>query len=240
MRERVPHRVRQHGRDPGRRLALLGSADRTVAPPLLDRRPGLRTHAARGGARDGRAEEGGGHGEPGRRPPRRRARAPHHRRGGRGDRRDARRALPAVRVADRLRHADEHERQRGRLQPRDRDGRRRDGLEDARASERPREHVAVLERHVPDRDAHRGGRDDRSAAPAERPAVARRVGGAREGVRRHREDRAHAPAGRRPAHARSGVRRVRRPARRRHRADRAHAPRTAASWRSAAPPWAPG
>ena len=32
---------------------------------------------------------------------------------------------------------------------------RRAGLEDARAPQRPREHVAVVERHVPHRDAHR-------------------------------------------------------------------------------------
>ena len=43
-----------------------------------------------------------------------RARRPHRRRGRRGDRRHARRALPAVRLADRLRHPDQHERQRGR------------------------------------------------------------------------------------------------------------------------------
>ena len=51
--------------------------------------------------------------------------------------------------------------------------------------------------------------------------AARRARGAGRGVRRHREDRPHAPAGRRPAHARPGVRRLRRAARRRHRADRA-------------------
>ena len=45
--------------------------------------------------------------------------------------------------------------ERGHLQPRDRDGGGRDGVEDARPPERPREHVAVLERHVPHRDAHR-------------------------------------------------------------------------------------
>ncbi len=45
------------------------------------------------------------------------------------------------------------------------------------------------------------------------------------GVRGHREDRPHAPAGRGAAHARPGVRRLRRPARRRHRARRDGAPR---------------
>ena len=125
LRERVPHRVRQHGRDPGRRLSLLGRADGAVAAPLLDRRSRLRTHAARGGARDGCAEEGRGHGEP----------------------RPTAASTPSSRdlivaAADEVidgkldehfplfvwqtgsRHADQHERQRGHLQPRHRDGRR--------------------------------------------------------------------------------------------------------------------
>ena len=119
-------------------------------------------------------------------------------------------------------------------------GRRRDGLEVARAPERPREHVAVVQRHVPDGHAHRGRRDDRPPPAPERHAAAGRARGPRRGVRRHREDRSDAPAGRRAAHARPGVRRIRRAARRRHRADRAHAPRSATSWRSAAPPSAPG
>ena len=50
--------------------------------------------------------------------------------------------------------------QRGHLEPRDRDGGRRARLEDAGPSERPREHVAVVERHVPHRDAHRRGDGD--------------------------------------------------------------------------------
>ena len=85
----------------------------------------------------------------------------------RSDRRQARRALPAARVADGLRHADQHERERSDLEPRDRAGRRRDGLEETGPPERSRQHVAVLERHVPDRDAHgRGGGDGRAADPA--------------------------------------------------------------------------
>ena len=43
----------------------------------------------------------------------------------RGDRRHARRPLPAGRLPDRLRHADQHERQRGDREPRDRARRRR-------------------------------------------------------------------------------------------------------------------
>ena len=48
-------------------------------------------------------------------------------------------ALPARRLADRQRHAVEHERQRGHLEPRHRDGRRRDGVEEADPPERRRE-----------------------------------------------------------------------------------------------------
>ena len=51
--------------------------------------------------------------------------ADHHRAGRRGHRRQARRPLPAARLADRLRHPDQHERQRGDRQPRHRAGRRR-------------------------------------------------------------------------------------------------------------------
>ena len=76
------------------------------------------------------------------------------------------------------RHADQHERERGHLEPRDRDGRRGAGLEDARPPERPREHVAVVQRHVPDGDAHRRRRDDRPHGCSRRRAAARRARGA--------------------------------------------------------------
>ena len=94
-----------------------------------------------------------------------------HRPGGRRDhRRQARRRVPAVGVADRQRHADEHERQRGDLEPRHRARRRRAGVEEAGPPERRREHVAVVERHVPDRDAHRRGGGDRARARCRRSA----------------------------------------------------------------------
>ena len=60
-----------------------------------------------------------------------------------------------------------------------------------------------------------------------------------DGVRRHREDRPHAPAGRGAAHARPGVRRLRRPARRRPRARSSACCPGSTSWPSAAPPSAP-
>ena len=86
-----------------------------------------------------------------------------HRGGGAGsDRRQARRAFPAGRLADGLGHAVEHERERGDLEPRHRDAGRRDGLEEAGASQRPRQPQPVVERHLPDGDAHRGGERDRT------------------------------------------------------------------------------
>ena len=80
---------------------------------------------------------------------------------GRGDRRQVGRSFPAGRLADRLGHPVEHERQRGDLEPRHRDAGRRDGLEGPGPPQRPRQHGPVVERHLPHRDAHRR-RDDRA------------------------------------------------------------------------------
>src|ERR1039458_9668192 len=114
-------------------------------------------------------------GEPGARPAARGSRAAHRGRRAGGHRRKARRALPPRRLPDRERHADEHERERGHRQPRDRDGGWRHGLEETSAPERRREQVAVLERHVPDRDAHRRGLGDRRAAASRGEEAARRA-----------------------------------------------------------------
>jgi hypothetical protein len=97
----------------------------------------------------------------------------------------------------------EHERQRGHRESRDRDGERRDGLEEADPSERRRQQGAVVERLVSNGDAHRGGaRADRAAA-GDRDAAwhARREG---EGVREGDQDRPHALDGRDAADARAG------------------------------------
>ena len=114
------------------------------------------------------------------------------------------------------------------------------GSQEARPPQRPRQHVAVVERHVPDRDAHRRGRGDRAPARARGARAARRARGEGRRVRRHRQDRPHAPAGRRAAHARPGVRRLRRAARRRPRAHRAGRCPGSTSWPSAARRSAPG
>ena len=114
------------------------------------------------------------------------------------------------------------------------------GSQEAGPPQRPRQHVAVLERHVPDRDAHRRGRGRSctTLVPSVRALRDALAQGRR--VRRHRQDRPHAPAGRGAADARPGVRRLRRPARRRPRAHRSSRCPASTSSRSAAPRSAPG
>ncbi len=112
--------------------------------------------------------------------------------------------FPLGRLADGQRHADQHERQRGDRQPRQRAARRPPGIPAAGASQRRRQPQPVVQRHLPHRDAHRRRRAARGAAD---PGGGRAAGHARgEGARarRHREDRAHASSGRGPAHARAG------------------------------------
>ena len=75
----------------------------------------------------------------------------------------------------------------------------------ARASERRRQSRPVVERRVPDGDAHRRGRGgDAVLLPALR-RCATTLSAKAERVRRHRQDRPHAPAGRDAADARPGV-----------------------------------
>ena len=82
-----------------------------------------------------------------------------------GDRRQARRSFSAGGLADRLRHADQHERQRGDRQPRQRDARRQARREDAGASQRSRQHEPVVERHA-SRPRCTSRRRDEIARPA--------------------------------------------------------------------------
>ena len=91
---------------------------------------------------------------------RRRAGGHHQSRAGHR-RRQARRAFPAAGLADRLRHADQHERQRSDRQRRQCRARQRIGREEAGTSERSRQYEPIVERFDPDRHAHRGG--DRAA-----------------------------------------------------------------------------
>ncbi len=142
---------------------LLGRAGRALARQLQDRLGeaaiGRRARARHRQAR-GRRDQ---HGPRQARQENRRGDREGRAGGGRGQ---ARRPLPARRLADGLGHAVEHERQRGDLEPRHRDARRRDGLEEARAPQRPRQHEPVVQRHLPHRHAHRLRGGDPSPAAA--------------------------------------------------------------------------
>ena len=92
----------------------------------------------------------------------------------RGDRRQARRPFPAGRVADRLGHPDQHERQRGDRQPAPTSCSAATlGSQEPGPSQRPRQPRPVLERQLPDGDAHRGGRGARPRAAARRSSILR-------------------------------------------------------------------
>ena len=148
--------------------------------------------------------------------------------------------FPAVRLADRQRHADEHERERGHLEPRDRDGRRRDGIEEADPSERPRQSRPVVERHVSRRRCT-SPRPSRSSTICGRRSrrCARTLDAKCTRLRGRRESRPDASAGRDAAHARPGDLRLGRAARRRDARGRSARCRRSTSWRSAARPSAP-
>ena len=62
----------------------------------------------------------------------------------------------------------------------------------------------VVQRHLPDRDAHRHGRADSTRPDPRRPRPARHARRQGEGVRRHRHARPDAPPGRDAADARAG------------------------------------
>ena len=100
-----------------------------------------------------------------------RARRCHRERRRRGGRGPARRRVSAGGLADRLRHPDQHERQRGDRQPRQPRCSAASAARSAGPPERPRQPRPVLERHLPDRHAHRGGA--RRSASALLPGAAR-------------------------------------------------------------------
>ena len=156
-----------------------------------------------------------------------------------GDRRQARRSVPAGGLADRLRHPDQHERQRGDRQPRQRAARRQARREVAGASERSRQHEPVVERLLPDRDAHRRGRGDRATARSGADASAGRAAEQRPRSSPG-SSRSAAPTRRTRRRSRSARNSPATP-RRSRAASRAIASRSSSSirWRRAAPPSAP-
>ncbi len=198
MAKRRSDRARRDGGGGGARRAALGRPDAARRREL----PGLRAHDAGAvPARARRREVGGGEGEPRARPPRRGA-SRRHRGCGRGrDGRRLRRRVPRRCLPDGLGHLDEHEHERGAREPRQRESRLGARREGARASERPRQHVPVVERRDPD-DAPRRRGSGRAGSVDSRARLT--LGGpAREGrsVGRRRQGRPHAPAGR-DAHSR--------------------------------------
>ena len=140
-----------------------------------------------------------------------------------GDRRHARRRISVGRVANRIGHADQHEHERGLGQPRQRGIGRQARRAAPDPSQRPRQSQPVLERQLPDRDAHRGG--ERDPPPPAAGAAASGGGARRQGarIRRHRQDRPHPSPGRDAGAAQRRVRRLSPPDRARHRARRGDA-----------------
>ena len=84
------------------------------------------------------------------------------------------RRVPARGLADRLRHPDQHERQRGDRQPRQRAAGRRARRQGAGPPQRPRQSRPVLQRHLPDRHAHRRRASRRCASCCRRSSTCTR------------------------------------------------------------------
>ena len=149
--------------------------------------------------------------------------------------------FPAGGLADRLRHPDQHERQRGDRGARQRAARRQARREGAGASERPRQHEPVVERQLSDRDAHRGGEEMHASADAGARAPARRA--AREEPRSSpASSRSAAPTPRTRRRSRSVRNSPAMPRRSSSRRERVRLALQASSirWRRAAPRSAPG
>ena len=102
------------------------------------------------------AEEGGRERQPRRRAARRRAAQADRPGLRRNPRRPASRHVSAARLDDGQRHAVQHERERGDLQPLLPARRHAAGQQDAGSPQRSRQHVAVVERYVSLGDEHRG------------------------------------------------------------------------------------
>ena len=122
--------------------------------------------------------------------------------GRRGDRRQARRTLPALRLADGVRHAVQHEPQRGDLQPRHPAARRHARHTDPDPPQRPRQHGPVVQRQLPDRDAHRDGARAHRAHAARAGPLRHRDRSQGEPMDGRRQNRPHPSAGRSAAHGR--------------------------------------
>ena len=142
----------------------LGRADAALARAFQHRQG---PDAARDDRRLRDPEEGGGERQSRRRPSRRQG--PQADRAGlrRDPRRPASRHVPAARLDDRQRHAVQHERERGDLEPM-LPARRHAARQQAPGSpERPRQYVAIVERQLSLGHVHRG-RDERRRSASSR------------------------------------------------------------------------
>ena len=159
----------------------------------------------------GHRQEGGGAGQPGARRWTSQARRADRRCRPGSDRRQARRALPAGRLADRVRHPDQHERQRGHRQPRHRDAGRRSW--DRRSRSIPT--TTSTARNPPTTPSRRpctSPPPTRSAAacmPGTATGSTRRSTRKVSGLGEDHQDRPHPSAGRDAADARPGILRLR-------------------------------
>ena len=200
------------------------------------------THAARADPRAGAGQEGGRAGQRGARRARRRTRRDGDRQGRRrGARRQARRRVPARGLADRHRHPDQHERQRGARQPRQRAPRRRArrGAHGPPQRRRQQGPVAPTTSSPPRCTSPRSRRIARPAAARACRRCATRCSAKAEAFadivkigRTHLQDATPLTLG-------PGVLRLRGAARPRPRATCEARCRTCTSWRSAAPRSAP-
>ncbi|MNI03208.1 hypothetical protein D3C73_561040 [compost metagenome] len=137
----------------------------------------------------------------------------HHGRRRRGAVRPARRRVSPDGVADRLRHPDQHEPQRGAGEPGQRAARRRTGRGAAGAPQRRGEQEPVQQRCLPQR--HEPGGRHRHHRPAAAGSHHPQTDPGQQGrrLRRHHQDWPHPSAGRHPPHPGSGDLRLGHPAR---------------------------
>ena len=131
-------------------------------------------------------------------------------RGAGGDRRQARRRVSAGRVADRLRHPDQHEHERGDREPRQSRCWAASAATSAGSSQRPRQSRPILERQLPDRDAYRRGRSEihDRLLPALTASARRARGQGRANSPTSSRSAAPICRTRRPLHARPGILRL--------------------------------
>ena len=158
--DELAHRGGRARRRAGAGRASVGRADRAL-PAQFHRRRRAAPLGPAGHPRFRPSEEMRGAGESRTRAIAQGEGRPHRPRVAGRDRRQARRRIPAGRVPDRIGHPVQHERQRGDRQPRDPARGRGDRIEEADPPERRRQSQPVVERRVPDRDAHRLGGGDR-------------------------------------------------------------------------------